>query len=436
MICIPVFSQASCSESRDGKLKDAQITDVDCEENDSCKSGNIPRFDGSFIQEFLVADWDNARWDQEMAMLKEVGMKHLIYAPSLLTNEQGKVTTNYPSSLTDKKYQSETLKKCLRSAQKNGIRVFVGLNFNDRWWKVDYDADWLVNQMKVGNKVADEIVALYKKDFPDAMYGWYWVWEVDNLNCMTSECQKNLAEALNTNLDHLSEITPGMPLMMSPFMNYRVGGNAKEYGRMWENVFAQTRFRSGDIFSPQDCIGAGGLNLDNVSEWFSELKQAVNTKPGLIFWGNVETFDQRFWISAPLERTQKQLEIINGYVDNIICFAYSHYNSPYVVNPDYHQAYLQYCRTGHLPDMEVPERVINASMHKVSDGIEIRWTPNSMKAADGYSVYRDGKLIKKLQIRGGELPGTFVDTEGKADSVYEVAVYNVIGIESAKVKAE
>lgn len=46
---------------------------------------------------------------------------------------------------------------------KNGIKVFVGLNFNERWWKVDYDARWLLEQMEMGNKVADELVVLYKE---------------------------------------------------------------------------------------------------------------------------------------------------------------------------------------------------------------------------------------------------------------------------------
>lgn len=136
----------------------------------------------------------------------------------------------------------------MRAAQKNNIKVFIGLNFNDRWWKCDYDAEWLVKQMEIGNKVADEIVTLYKNKYPDAMYGWYWVWEIDNLNWMTSERQQALIDALNTNLDYLSDLTPEMPLMLSPFMNHKVGGNAEEYGQMWKNIFEKTRFRSGDIF--------------------------------------------------------------------------------------------------------------------------------------------------------------------------------------------
>ena len=74
--------------------------------------------------------------------------------------------------------------------------------------------------------------------------------------------------------------------------------------------------------------------------------------------------DRRFWTSVPLERVQKQLEIVNGYVGNLICFAYKHYNSPFVVNPAYHQAYLQYCRTGCLPIMDIPEKVKNADVYK------------------------------------------------------------------------
>lgn len=400
------------------------------------KASDIPRFNGSFIQEFLVANWNDVRWDQEMEMFKEAGMKYMIYAPALLTDGRGKTTTNYPSSLTKKRQQNNTLENCLRSAQKNGIKVFIGLNFNDRWWKVDYDADWLIGQMETGNKVADELVALYKEKYPDAMYGWYWVWEVDNLNCMTVKRQAALAKALNTNLDHLSKITPDMPFMLSPFMNYKVGGSAEEYGKMWENVFAQTHFRFGDIFSPQDCIGAGGLVLDKLQEWFSNLKQAVNSKPGLKFWGNIETFDQRFWTTASLTRVKKQMDIVNGYVSNLICFAYSHYNSPFIVKKEYHQAYLQYCKNGELPKIKIPQDIIRASALKTSDGIEIKWMPGDLEFVAGFNIYKNGALVNKLQICGGKVPTSFIDKEGNQDDVYEVSTYNIMDEESVKQKTE
>lgn len=399
------------------------------------KGTDIPRFSGSFIQEYLVAGWDDVRWDKEMEMFKEAGMKYLIFAPALLVDDKGKTTTNYPSSFAKKMFQSKTLEKCLRSAQKNDVKIFIGLNFNERWWKVNYDEKWLIGQMEAGNKVADELVALYKSKYPEAMYGWYWVWEVDNLNCMTEERQAILANALNTNLDHLSKIAPEMPLMLSPFMNEKVGFNAEGYGKMWKNVFAQTHFRIGDIFAPQDCVGAGGLAIDHVWEWFSNLKQAVNTKPGLKFWGNVETFDQRFWISAPMSRVIKQMEIVNGYVGNLICFAYSHYNSPYVVNKEYHEAYLQYCKSGKLPHVANPQAVKHASTRKTSQGIEVQWIPGTLNATDGISIYRDGILLMKLQSNGKSFPTSFIDKDGNENNTYEVATYNIMNEESSKFKA-
>lgn len=302
---------------------------------------NVPVFDGTFIQEFLVNDWDDARWSKEFEMMREAGMEYLIFAPALLTDSAGNSTAIYPSRLVARKNRKDLIERCLRNAQKQQIKVFLGLNFNDRWWRVDYDADWLFGQMEQGNKVADELNALYKEKYPETLYGWYWVWEVDNLNCTTPERQAALAQALNINLDHLSKITPGMPLMLSPFMNSAVG-NADDCKKLWESVFAQTRFRIGDIFSPQDCVGAGGLKADQTGEWFSKLKQAVNTKPGLKFWGNVETFDQRDWSTAPFERIARQLHAIDPYVSNIICFSYNHYNSPYLVDPVHHDSYMNY----------------------------------------------------------------------------------------------
>lgn len=401
------------------------------------KGTSTPQFSGSFVQEHLVADWDDARWNQEMTMLKEAGMKYLIYAPAFLTDAKGKTTAYYPSSMVNKNQRGNTIEKCLRSAEKHGIKLFIGLNFHERWWKVDYDARWLLEQMETGNKVADELTALYKEKYPAAMHGWYWVWEADNKNCTTAECRAILAEALNTNLNHLSKITPDMPLMLSPFMDSR-DASAEDCGSLWESIFAQTNFRTGDIFAPQDCVGAGGLTTDNVQKWFAQLKKAVNTKPGLKFWGNVETFDQRFWVSAPLSRVKTQMECLNGFVSNLICFAYSHYNSPFVVNEDYHRAYVHYCQEGKLPTLTVPQKVASATRKEAKKGVLLTWIPGDTSSVSGYSIYKDGTLLKRLQILYGaeKPPATFTDESGDMSNKYEISAYNAIGDESEKVKAD
>nr|WP_262482944.1 hypothetical protein [Bacteroides intestinalis] len=49
-------------------------------------------------------------------------------------------------------------------------------------------------------------------------------------------------------------------------------------------------------------------------------------------------------------------------------------------------------------------------------------------------MYRNGTLLKKLQIYGNDFLTSFIDKEGNEDSVYEISTYNVMDKESAKLK--
>jgi len=397
-----------------------------------------PIVEGTFIQESLVANWDDTRWQQELEMLKDAGMKYLIFAPSLFTDKKGKDKYLYPSSFSKKNERTSNnlIDLCLRNAKKCGIKVFIGLNFNDKWWSADFTPDWLYQQMERGNKIADELISLYKEKYGDTMYGWYWVWEVDNLHAITTENQQILANALNINLDHLNKVTPDMPFMLSPYMNQKVGA-ADANQKMWESVFAKTHFKNGDIFSPQDGVGAGGLDVDKLSEWFSGMRQAVNSKPGLKFWANVESFDHRFWTNAPLSRFKQQMEAVNPYVNKIITFAYSHYYSPYQVNRQYHDAYLEYYKTGKLPKVSVPEPASDLVLKiKKNEMAILKWkSPKDKSNLMGYYVYKDGVLVANIQNKNIDDSDTeFIDKKGSQNNLYEVSSYNVNGEESIKIK--
>lgn len=297
-------------------------------------------FSGSFIQPWFVHEWSDARWDEEMKMLKKAGMKYLIYASALSTEDNGNRTAIYPTNISNVTTVDNSLEKCLKSAQENGIKIFIGINFNNYWWKCDMSSSWLQDEMEEGNKVIDELINLYENKYPDAFYGWYWTWEVANIGLETVPKKDGLANALNVNLDHINKVSPQMPLMLSPFMNH-VYSTASQYAEMWKYVFSKTHFRKGDIFVPQDCVGGGGLTIDIVEQWFAELKKAVDSKDGLLFWANTEIFTTDGQ-PAPFDRVKEQIKKVNPYISDYICFAYSHYYSPYVVNLKYNNDYLDY----------------------------------------------------------------------------------------------
>jgi hypothetical protein len=389
---------------------------------------------GTFVQGWLCGSWNDTQWDVEFTALKEAGMEYLIIAPMLQVDENGNKSALYPSSMVPD--APDVLEKCLQHAQKNGFKVFLGLNMNERWWKTDYPDYWLYEQMEIGNKVADEILEKYKSRYGETLYGWYWVWEVDNLNFNTAEKRKILSNSLNINLYHLTKVCPDMPLMLSPFVNYRVGVNAQGHGQMWKEIFAQTHFRKGDIFAPQDCIGAGGLTLDRLPVWFDNMKAAVDTKPGLLFWSNVEDFEQHSWTSCTMDRYTKQIEIERPYVNGMITFAYSHYYSPSACNRMLHDAYVYYYKNNELPKIAVPKPVSDVTLTKNEQGAVLQWKlPEANPTLLGVRIYKNGNMLKCLQIdKTGICATSFTDTSSpSSDDKYQIKTYNVIGEESDRV---
>ncbi|GLU53379.1 DUF4434 domain-containing protein [Dyadobacter frigoris] len=375
---------------------------------------------GTFIQNSLVAGWDDVTWQKELGALKEVGMEYLIIAPVAEAGGSGIYQAVYPSKLAGitSKSGSDIVENCLRNAKKAGFKVFIGLNMHEKWW-TNFSHEWLEKQMLIGNDVATEVYKNYGPRYAGTFYGWYWVWEIDNLRFNTPAQMDMLTHALNVNLDHLHMLSPGMPFMFCPFMNYRVG-TAAQYRQFWEYVFAQTHLNPGDIFAPQDCIGAGGLEMDQLDDWFANLAQAVKTKPGLLFWSDAETFEQRFWTSAPLNRFVEQLRIAEPYVSTIISFAYSHYYSPVTVRKGFHEAYKAYVDTGKLPGPSAVAPGKNLEIGWNKDGkVTLKWQASKdTSRIAGYYLFRNDILIGNIQGRRKGLPQTALDTTTHQKGLY------------------
>jgi len=403
--------------------------------------------DGSFIQWDMASSWDNSDWLSEFAVLKEAGMHYVVI--STCSTTRGTVTktiynTHYPEFEMEN-IPHDIVDYCLRNAQKTGMKVFLGIHFNEDWWKKSTkDSTWLYSQMEIGNKVAYELYHNYYPKYKNAFFGWYWVYEVDNGRFRTKKHFAMLANALNINLDFMEKHHIRLPIMLSPYMNFLLS-TARGYAKNWSYVFNNTNLKKGDIFCPQDCIGGGGLRLRHLDHWFKELKKAVDAKPGLLFWGNVENFDHKNWSSAPLKRFIKQLRIESKYVSNFITFAYSHYYSPNNIDPGYHQMYLKYVKNGHLPNL-TPSPPVNVKVvHKNNENI-ITWNhPNDTAGICGYHVYRNHKKMFTTRVQrkygeNGTGPVTMFIDKPVLSSLfkyeYYVQSYNFVGNVSKLVKAK
>ncbi|OFI05929.1 hypothetical protein CLOACE_14040 [Clostridium acetireducens DSM 10703] len=397
-----------------------------------------PLANGTFIQADMVKKWNDSKWQSEFHYLKEAKMHYVVMGTSIT---EGNVTkTIYPTKIPAGKMEYpnvDIVDMCLRNAEKSGIKVFLGINFNADWWKkAAREPNWLYAQMERGNLIADELYTKYHFKYPNSFYGWYWVYEVDNLNFRTKEQFSILSNAININLKHLKEKNHRLPFMLSPFMNSKYG-TPKEYAKNWAYLFQNTDLGNGDIFCPQDSVGGGGLNINEVADWFCELRSAVNTKPGILFWANTETFNHFDWSSATLDRFIKQMKIESKYVDDFITFAYSHYYSPNNIHKGFHKTYLDYVKKGYL-EKQAPTKPAKVTVKKIGlNKFLINWeaSKDNMGVYE-YIVYRNKKVIfntKVQRIYGGVNKGitmTFTDNPPLKER-FKKLIYGVRAVDFA-----
>lgn len=308
-----------------------------------------PVVSGTFIQPWACGSWSLNQWKTHFDGLKEVGIDIFIIQ-WIADTPYGKFkTVYYPSNLTaDNKTNDYTeypnmLPTILQAAEEKGIKVFVGLNISDEWWSIAVtNNEWNKTQSQLGMQIATEIYNKYKSQYPNALHGWYFTWEMYN---GMSGNETKAGEFLNMYLDPLTELDDSMPMLLSPFVRSG-GGSAAKAGEEWKKVFATANFRPGDIFCCQDAVGAGHIKIDQLDAYFAALKEAVDTEEGLLFWANSENFTTDF-NSAYISRFIRQMEIANPYVSGYVTFAYSHYYAKdYNNKAAFHRAYKHYYETG------------------------------------------------------------------------------------------
>jgi hypothetical protein len=280
-------------------------------------------------------------WEQEFALMKALGIDLWIYQ---WVGDSKLKTTIYPTRLAGYTQSSsfDQVDLALSLANKHGIKVFLGLVFNDDWWqKEGSDRDWLLREAREMNAVADELYANYYPRYPETFAGWYINWEMDNYAGYNQRerHKTNMIEALQLVSDHLDNLNPALPSSIAPFFNTVGGASARDYGQFWFQVMSQTGV---DILMLQDGIGVNHADLEQLPEWYRQVCAGVRAA-GKACWSDLENFatDQEgTFIPAETARLIQQHQIAAQYVDRIVTFSFLSYMSP--VDADHGQYFEGY----------------------------------------------------------------------------------------------
>jgi len=356
-----------------------------------------PKLTYAFVNSWMLARYTPEQWERHFDYLEQAGIKGIITITSARIHEGHMDVCFYDTDYQDKDDTNVfpgLLENILEQSQRRGFKVFAGLNHTG----VSFDKTLESPEIRKaaaenGEFVANEIYTKYKSKYPDALYGWYLPTELCSKYYMRSpdEC----ADFCNGYLDRLNTVSPGMPMLLSPY-NAWFFGEPEALEEPLKKSFALTHFRPGDVFCPQDCLGTEIVHWDDSPKFFAVMKRAVDTVDGLRLWSNCENFkadvpkEQLGSIPCKVSRFVEQMKLISDYVSCYATFVYSNFAPDTSGNPYFQKLYCDYVKTG-----KVAEETVNDNGGVIIGAGDITvWFSGSTYGVMSIRVEKDGQTTE------------------------------------------
>lgn len=422
-------------------------------EEQKCK----PEFTGTFIQSWLTCSWDDARWAEEIENMEKAGIEYLVLQCLADKGSQangGNWNVYYDTdveALKNAVYGGDCLEPALRHCQNAGIKVFVGLSMFDDFWNEAGSSQYL-DVCQVAGDMIEDIYNKYGEKYKDSLYGWYFTPEISNgLLCQFTS--NGIIDGINHVIDKINDVDASKPLLLSPFYSEYLSIGTVATLASYVRFFDKVNFRDGDIFAPQDAVGAKWVKKENLEKTWKMYKAVTDTcKADVKLWANCENFDgaiasatlagllspkvteHKSNVTATLDNFVYQMEIASKYAENIITFSYNHYYSPSLVNPAFINTYYDYVENGYVLETEAPETPQNLKKVQSENGVEISWD----EAVDNFGIayYRlekDGKFLARIDKYYGYEENYFMDELGNINSVYTIETVDAAGNSTGKI---
>lgn len=401
--------------------------------NPICQS----KFNGTFIQSWMCSYWDDETWKEEYFNMEEIGVEYLIIQGVASRSSDGSWTVYYPSHIDDFKgcCYGDVIENALKNSIGTDVKIIIGLADFDNWWvdsaltgEYDYVCD-------IMSSMVEEISDNYFS-YRNHIAGWYFTPEIDNiLNVKLS--LNSIANGLNKLIDSINDSNLNLPIMLSPYYSeYMTIPSVLETIPMWSYFFEKVNFREGDIFCPQDAIGAGWTRSGSLEKVWKMYYEAVHCSgKNIKLWANCECMNcaNKGGLFSPprtletenapctLNRLIWQMNTASKYAENIIVFSYNHYYSPLTGNNAYNDAYKYYLSNGTI-DAEKPSKP--EGFEKIDNVLVWKEAEDNVGVAF-YIVYRNDKEFSRI--------------EGKCNTRLEVKdneKYSVIAVDGSGNKSE
>ena len=255
---------------------------------------------GSFVTFYDKDNWAPYQWSSLLEGMKKIGMRTVI-AQFSAHDQQVWFDTNETFVTQKSKY---ALGRLLAAAAEKGMEVYVGLYFDETYWKNQTSETWLDEHANRCNRMATEINALYGTQ--PAFKGWYIPHEPEPYAYNTEE-KMNLFRThfVDRISNHLHQLN-NKPVAIAAFWNSTL--STPEQLQTFMSQLAKCNLQ---VIMLQDGVGVGHVSLDRLETYYKHAETGLFGDGSAFkgeFWTDLETFNKDN-SPASISRVSQQLSI-------------------------------------------------------------------------------------------------------------------------------
>jgi len=254
---------------------------------------------GSFVDFWKKNDWPVKDWENQFQEMKDIGMNTAIIQFASYGN-----TTwfNSANTFTENKIP-DALPNLLAAANNKKMDIFIGLYFDESYWKNQTNAEWLRLHADRCIFIAEEINTLFGKD--PAFKGWYIPHEPEPNAYHSKDLTAIFTDILVNPVSDRVHSFDAKPVSIAAFFNYELTSPTQLRDFMSELCRSNLQ-----IIMVQDGVGVNHVTLEQLEQYYSEADRGLFENTGYKgeFWTDLETFSFKPQGPVTIERIKKQLE--------------------------------------------------------------------------------------------------------------------------------
>lgn len=293
---------------------------------------DLTKITGTFLDEITYdipsQNWGVEEWKKDFDAMQKIGIDTVIIIRCGLGDRMA-----YPSKIIKREGNDDVAKIFLDETEKRGMKLFFGLYDSNNFW---LRGNWK-KEVEINYNIINEILERY--GHYKSFYGWYIPQEVGKNDLNIIDIFTNIGKKCK-------ELTPDKSILISPYYYGKrgigIGENfltLEEHIKHWNIIFKNIS-NIVDICAFQD----GTLHPTELREWTKATRELCD-KYNIKFWSNLETFARDMPIKFPpidFRELKEKLLAVQGLVEKIITFEFSHFLSPNSIYPSAGNLYKRY----------------------------------------------------------------------------------------------